>query len=88
MATKLYVKSLPWSVRDAELADFFSQFGTVVEGSSKVILDKDTGRSRGFGFIEVAEDDEAAEAVIGKTNGIEMNGRPITVVLATPQERT
>ena len=85
MSTKLYVKSLPWAVRDEELAEFFAQFGTVVEGSSKVILDKQTGRSRGFGFIEIEDAD--AESVIAKTNGAEMAGRPIVVAVATPQER-
>lgn len=83
MATKLFVGSLAWGVNDDQLKDFFSAAGTVV--SAKVITDRDTGRSKGFGFVEMGSDDEAKKA-IDELNGKELDGRPITVNEARPRE--
>ena len=83
MATKLFVGSLPWSVDDTQLADLFAEFVTVA--SAKVIIDRETNRSKGFGFVEF-DDDEAAKAAINKLNNSEMNGRTIVVNEARPQE--
>ncbi len=82
MGRKLYVGNLPYSATDDSLKQAFSQFGTVE--SVTIITDRDTGRSKGFGFIEMATDQEAAEAV-GKMNGVVMDGRPLTVSEARPQ---
>lgn len=76
MATKLFVGSLSWNVTDDQLKDFFSSAGTV--DSAKVITDRDSGRSRGFGFVEMSNEDEAKKA-IAELNGKELDGRPITV---------
>jgi RNA recognition motif-containing protein len=84
MATKLFVGSLPYSTTDDSLADFFAAAGTVV--SAKVIIDRESGRSKGFGFVEMSSDDEA-KAAIDKLNGTEMEGRAIVVNEARPQER-
>jgi RNA recognition motif-containing protein len=84
MATKLFVGSLPYSTTDDSLADFFAAAGTVV--SAKVIIDRETGRSKGFGFVEMSSEDEA-KAAIDKLNGSEMEGRSIVVNEARPQER-
>lgn len=84
MATKLFVGSLAFSVTDEELNDFFSSAGSVV--SARVITDRDTHRSRGFGFVEMSSDAEA-ESAIKELNGKELNGRAITVSEARPQER-
>jgi RNA recognition motif-containing protein len=83
MATKLFVGSLPWAVDDQQLADLFAEFGQVT--SAKVIIDRDTNRSKGFGFVEF-DDDEAAKAAVAKLNNSEMNGRTIVVNEARPQE--
>jgi len=84
MATKLFVGSLPYSVDDAQLADLFASCGTVV--SAKVILDRDqNNRSKGFGFVEMS-DDEGAKKAIDTMNGKEVDGRTITVSEARPQE--
>ena len=83
MATKLFVGSLPWAVDDNQLQELFSEFGEVT--SAKVIIDRDTNRSKGFGFVEF-DDDEAAKAAIAKLNNSEMNGRTIVVNEARPQE--
>ena len=83
MATKLFVGSLPWAVDDAQLEEMFSSFGQVI--SAKVIVDRETNRSKGFGFVEF-DDDEAAKAAIAKLNNSEMNGRNIVVNEARPQE--
>ena len=74
-AVKLFVGNLPWSVGDAELEEIFSPHGQVA--SARVITDRDTGRSRGFGFVEMEADDVAA--VISATNGREIDGRPLRV---------
>lgn len=80
---KLFVGSLPWSVDDAGLAQIFSQAGTVV--SAQVVKDRDTGRSRGFGFVEMSTDEEANNAV-SNLNGTDMEGRKIVVNIARPRE--
>ncbi|MCL4357358.1 RNA-binding protein [Patescibacteria group bacterium] len=82
MANKLFVGSLAWSATDDDLANFFSGVGTVV--SAKVIVDRDTNRSKGFGFVEMSNDEEA-KAAIDKLNGQELNGRPVSVSEARPQ---
>lgn len=82
MAAKLFVGSLSWDTTDNTLRDFFAQAGTVVTAS--VITDKYTGRSRGFGFVEMSSDAEAQEAVT-KLNGQTLDGRAIVVNEAKPQ---
>lgn len=84
MAKKLFVGGLSWDTTDATLRDFFSQMGTVT--SASVIMDKFTGRSRGFGFVEMSDDKEAQEA-IDKLNGQSLDGRTVAVNEARPQER-
>lgn len=83
MATKLFVGSLSWGVNDDQLKDFFSAAGEVV--SAKVITDRDTNRSKGFGFVEMSNDDEAKQA-IADLNGKELDGRPIVVNEARQRE--
>jgi len=75
MQVKLFVGNLPWSVGDAELEAVFSELGEVA--SARVITDRDTGRSRGFGFVEMDVADVAT--VITATNGREIDGRPLRV---------
>src|SRR3954462_12226623 len=81
MGKKLYVGNLPFSATDQVLMDTFGQCGTVE--SAKVITDRDTGRSKGFGFVEMSSDSEAADA-IQKFNGAEYGGRNMTVAEARP----
>ena len=76
MAKKIYVGNLPWLTTSANLETMFSAHGTV--RSAEVISDRDTGRSRGFGFVEM-ETDEGCQAAIQALNGAEMGGRAITV---------
>jgi RNA recognition motif-containing protein len=83
MATKLFVGSLPYSVTDDDLAEMFKEFGTVA--SAKVIFDRETNRSKGFGFVEFENDDEA-KAAIDALNNKEIQGRTIVVNEARPQE--
>jgi RNA recognition motif-containing protein len=83
MATKLFVGSLPWAIDDNSLRDLFAEFGDVL--SAKVIVDRETNRSRGFGFVEF-EDNAAAQAAIAKLNNSEMNGRTIVVNEARPKQ--
>ena len=83
MATKLFVGSLAWATTDDSLKDFFSAVGTVV--SANVIVDRDTNRSKGFGFVEMSSDEEAKKAV-DELNGKELDGRPIVVNEARPRE--
>lgn len=85
MATKLFVGNLSFNTTSAELESLFSQAGSVV--SANIITDKFTGRSRGFGFVEMANTDEA-QAAIERFNGAEVQGRPLTVNEAKPQERS
>jgi RNA recognition motif-containing protein len=81
MGNKLFVGNLSFSVSDQSLADTFAQCGTVQ--SAKVITDRETGRSKGFGFVEMASDAEA-QAAIQRFNGAEENGRAMTVNIAKP----
>jgi cold-inducible RNA-binding protein len=83
MATKLFVGSLSWNVNDDQLKDFFSTVGTVA--SATVIMDRETNRSKGFGFVEMSSDDEA-KAAIDQLNGKELDGRAVTVNEARPRE--
>ncbi len=83
MATKLFVGSLSWGVTDDMLNEFFAQVGTV--DSAKVIMDRDSGRSKGFGFVEMSNDDEAKKAV-EELNGKELDGRAVNVSEAKPRE--
>ncbi|MCH7517071.1 MAG: RNA-binding protein [Bacteroidetes bacterium] len=76
MSTKLFVGSLPWSVNDEELKETFEKHGSVV--SAKVIMDRDTSRSRGFGFVEMESSSDANNA-IKALNDSELNGRNIVV---------
>lgn len=84
MSTKLFVGSLSYSVNDDQLKDAFAAAGTVV--SAKVIIDRETGRSKGFGFVEMSNEDEA-KAAIDQLNGKEIEGRAVAVSEARPQER-
>lgn len=81
MGKKLYVGNLPYSATDSSLSDLFSQCGSV--DSAKVISDRDTGRSKGFGFVEMSTPEEASKA-INTLNGSTFEGRPITVNEAKP----
>lgn len=83
MATKLFVAGLAYTMSDDDLNNLFAEFGTVT--SAQVITDRDTNRSKGFGFVEL-EDDAAAQAAIAGLNGKDMNGRPLTVNVAKPRE--
>ncbi|HLZ14469.1 MAG TPA: RNA-binding protein [Candidatus Saccharimonadales bacterium] len=83
MATKLFVGSLSYSVDDSQLQDAFAQAGTVV--SAKVIVDRETGRSKGFGFVEMSSDEEAQNA-IKLLDGKDVGGRAVAVSEARPQE--
>lgn len=83
MATNIYVGNLPWSTTDQELADMFAQYGPVIK--AQVIKDRDTGRSRGFGFVEMPTDEDANRA-IDALNNQPMGGRPLTVNIAKPRE--
>ena len=83
MAKNLFVGSLPWSVNDEQLAQICAEAGTV--DSARVITERDSGRSKGFGFVEMASDDEAKKAV-EMLNGKEIEGRAITVNEARPRE--
>lgn len=80
---RLYVGGLPYSVSDAQLQDLFAQHGTV--DSAMVVTDRMTGRSRGFGFVEMSSADEAEQA-IKSLNGTQLNGRTLTVNEAKPRE--
>ncbi len=81
MGKKLFVGNLPFSATDQFLSETFSQCGTVE--SAKIITDRDTGRSKGFGFVEMSNDEEAANA-IKKFSGFSYDGRPLTVNEARP----
>lgn len=84
MGRKLYVGNLPYSASESALSDKFAPFGTVE--SVKVITDRDTGQSKGFGFVEMASDSEAQAAIDG-LNGSDYDGRPMKVNEAKPQEK-
>jgi cold-inducible RNA-binding protein len=83
MGAKLYVGNLSFDVESADLEEMFGAHGSVK--SAQVIMDRDTGRSKGFGFVEMAGDSEAA-AAISALNGREYRGRPLTVNEAKPRE--
>jgi cold-inducible RNA-binding protein len=83
MGNKLYVGNLPYSVRDEDLHQAFSAFGGVT--SAKVMMERDTGRSKGFGFVEMSSDAEALAAVEGM-NGQQLDGRAVVVNEARPME--
>jgi RNA recognition motif-containing protein len=82
MGKKLYVGNLPFSATEDSLKEAFSRFGTVE--SVNIIMDRDTGQSKGFGFIELSTKQEAAEAIV-KMNSAEMDGRTLKVSEALPQ---
>jgi cold-inducible RNA-binding protein len=81
---KLFVGNLSWNTDDAELAKAFSSYGEITE--AKVITDRNTGRSRGFGFVSL-EEDEAADRAIEEMNNTELDGRTITVNVAQDKRR-
>ncbi len=81
MGNKLYVGNLPYSVRDGDLEQAFGQFGAVT--SAKVMMERDTGRSKGFGFVEMGSDAEAQAAIAGM-NGQPLGGRSVVVNEARP----
>ncbi len=83
MGRKIYVGSLPYSITEQQLTDLFSPHGTVE--SARVIMDKFSGRSKGFGFVEMASDEEAQKA-IAAVNGTSLEGRSLVVNEARPQE--
>ncbi len=83
MAMKLYVGNLTYSANNASLETLFSEFGEV--RSAQVVMDRDTGRSKGFGFVEMG-DDQACNAAIAALNGKEVDGRALTVNEARPRE--
>ncbi|MBC5782692.1 RNA-binding protein [Ramlibacter sp. USB13] len=84
MGNKLYVGNLPYQVRDSDLEQAFSQFGQVT--SAKVMMERETGRSKGFGFVEMGSDAEAQAAIQGM-NGQPMGGRSVVVNEARPMEQ-
>ncbi len=83
MSKTLYVGNIPWSTKEDDLQQFFSQFGKIEE--CRIITERSTGRSRGYGFIEVS-DDEAA-LIVEKANGVELEGRKLVVNEAKPREQ-
>ena len=83
MGKKLYVGNLAYGVSDSDLDQMFAAHGTVL--SAQVIMDRDTGRSKGFGFVEMSSDQEA-QAAIAALNGKEIDGRTLTVNEARPRE--
>jgi len=83
MAKRLFVGGLPYSVTDRKLEEIFSEIGVV--SSATVITDRDTGQSKGFGFVDMEKDEEADEA-IKKLNDTEIEGRKIVVNVARPRE--
>ena len=83
MGNKLYVGNLPYTVRDEDLQQSFGEFGSIT--SAKVMMERDTGRSKGFGFVEMGNDAEAQAAIAGM-NGQSLGGRSITVNEARPME--
>src|SRR6476619_937522 len=85
MSTKIYVGNLPYSVTDSTLESNFAEFGSV--SSAKVMMDRETGRSKGFGFVEMASA-EVAQAAINGLNGMSVDGRSIVVNLARPREES
>jgi len=85
MSNKLFVGGLSWDTTDQSLRDFFSKLGTVV--SASVIMDKFSGKSKGFAFVEMATEKDAQE-VVRKCKGVELDGNKLTVSLARPKTET
>jgi RNA recognition motif-containing protein len=83
MATKLFIGSLAWATNDDSLRDLFATVGTVV--SASVIMDRETNRSKGFGFVEMSSEEEA-KAAVDQLNGKDLDGRAIVVSEARPRE--
>ena len=83
MAINIYVGNLPWQCTQDDLVSLFSQYGTV--SRAQIVMDRETGRSRGFGFVEMPTEDEANKA-IDALNEQDYNGRPLTVNIAKPRE--
>ncbi|MCZ2340387.1 MAG: RNA-binding protein [Bacteroidales bacterium] len=83
MATNIYVGNLPWQTTSDDLYDLFSPYGSVVK--SQIITDRESGRSRGFGFVEMVNAEEA-NAAIAALNTSDYQGRPLTVNIAKPRE--
>jgi RNA recognition motif-containing protein len=83
MAKTLYVGNIPWSTKETDLEQFFSQYGEVIE--CRIITERATGRSRGYGFVEVNED--VIDDLLEKTNGAELEGRKLVVNEAKPREQ-
>ncbi len=83
MSSKIYVGNLPYSVTNASLRSNFAEFGDVL--SAKVMMDRETGTSKGFGFVEMASS-EVAQAAIAALHGMSVDGRSIVVSLARPRE--
>ena len=83
MAINIYVGNLPWATNSDDLHAMFEQYGAVTR--AQVVQDRETGRSRGFGFVEMA-DQAGADAAIAALNNSDMNGRPLTVNIAKPRE--
>jgi cold-inducible RNA-binding protein len=83
MATRIYVGNLPYTVTNDQLAEMFAPYGQI--GDATVVMDRDTGRSKGFGFVDMA-DDAAAQAAIAELNGRTMGDRALTVNEARPRE--
>src|SRR5262245_27735224 len=83
MATNIYVGNLPWTTTQDDLYTLFQPYGTV--SRAQVIMDRETGRSRGFGFVEMASEEEANKA-IEALNNADYSGRPLTVNIAKPRE--
>ena len=84
MGKKIYVGNLPFNTTNESLSEIFTQFGQV--DSSKIVMDRDTGRSKGFGFVEMTSSDEA-DAAIEKLHGSDFGGRALTVNEARPMEK-
>jgi RNA recognition motif-containing protein len=83
MATNIYVGNLPWTTTQDDLYALFQTYGTV--SRAQVVMDRETGRSRGFGFVEMPTEDEANKAIEALNNS-DYNGRPLTVNIAKPRE--
>ena len=83
MAKTLYVGNIPWSTKESDLEQFFTLYGEVFE--CRIITERATGRSRGYGFVEVNDDD--MDEIMEKTNGVEMEGRKLVVNEAKPREQ-
>jgi RNA recognition motif-containing protein len=84
MNNKLYVSNLSFSLRDADLEKLFQEYGSVV--SCKVVMDRFSGRSKGFGFVEMSSDDQAQKAITG-LNAQVVSGREIRVAISLPKEK-